>query len=80
MRHSAEFYKEFHPRLHAMQLNMKFKSKFLVDFALFCLAYSQLPAMTHSAESTRICKYLGNIETKFENILGGLIGEKTGSR
>jgi hypothetical protein len=41
--------------------------------------------MQYSAETTHIREYLGEIKTKFENILGsvtqgGLIGEKPESR
>jgi hypothetical protein len=31
---------------------------------------SRLCAMRHSAESTHICEYLREIETKYKNILG----------
>jgi hypothetical protein len=65
-----------------MQLNVKFNSKFLVDYALCGTAQSRLRAMRHSAELRLFAmqhsaelqltnsRYLSKIETKFENILG----------
>jgi hypothetical protein len=43
-----------------VQLSVKNKPKFS----------GRLSAIRHSAESTHICKYLCEIETKFKNILG----------
>jgi hypothetical protein len=65
MPHSAEM------RLRAMPHNADFfANNFIHDLALCNVKImpkfsSQLCAMRHSAESTHIRKYLGEIETKF---------------